>query len=157
MASEESGRGGSPRVRRAIATSVHGNAPAFGFSIMITVSLGVASTMRLPPGPAEMALFGVSAAIGVSVLEGAVSRGFRDRLDEAPQEVQLLGTAMNFLSVLAGVGTAAASAWLVPGVPGWAFAGFLAAVAYVLTESAEILAAQRLQASAGDPDAEPSD
>jgi hypothetical protein len=150
------GRATGGRMRRAIGTSVHGNAPAFGFSIMITCSFGVVSTLRVPATLPDIFLFGTGAALSLALLEGLISRGFRDRLDEAPEEVALLGTAMNFLSVAAGVGVATATAYVVVGMASWPLAGFLAATVYVLTESAEILLAQRVQARRGDPEAEPS-
>ena len=142
-------------MRRAIGTSVHGNAPAFGFSIMITCSFGAVSTLRVPATLPDMFLFGMAAALGVALLEGLVSRGFRDRLEEASEPIQLLGTAMNFLSVAAGIGVAATTAWLVIGKPAWPLAGFFAATAYVLAESAEVQLAQKVQAKRGDVRCEP--
>jgi hypothetical protein len=144
-------------MRRGIRISVHGNAPAFGFSIMITCSFGVVSMLRVPATLLDVFLFGTAAALGLALLEGLVSRGFRDRLDEPPEQVELLGTAMNFLSVAAGVGVAAVTASLVIGTPAWPLAGFLAASAYVLAESAEITLAERIQARRGDTPAEPAD
>lgn len=156
MEARSHGRAPGGRMRRAVGTSVHGNAPAFGFSIMITCSFGVVSTLRVPPTIPDIFLFGIGAAVSLALLEGLVSRGFRDRLDEAPEEVQLFGTAMNFLSVAAGVLVTLATAWLVTGVLAWPLAGFLAAMAYALTESSEIMLAQRVQAKRGDEEAEPA-
>ena len=112
-------------MRRAIGTSVHGNAPAFGFSIMINCSFGVVSMLRVPATLPDVFLFGTAAALGLTLLEGLVSRGFRNRLDEPPEQVELLGTAMNFLSVAAGVGVATVAASLVIGRPAWHARGFL--------------------------------
>jgi hypothetical protein len=156
MASAGNGQGAQARIRRAVGTSVHGNAPAFGFSIMITASFGVVSTLRVPPTLTAIFLFGIAAALAVGLFEGVITRGFRERLDEAPQEVQLLGTAFNVFSVAAGVGVAMGTAWLVVGLIAWPLAGFLAAMAYVATESVEILLAGRLQAKRGDEEAEPA-
>src|SRR5918998_6601452 len=142
--------GAQGRVRRAVGTSVHGNAPAFGFSIMITASFGVVSSLRVPPTLTAIFLFGIAAALAVGLFESAITRGFRERLDEAPQEVQLLGTAFNVFSVAAGVGVAMGTAWLVAGLIAWPLAGFLAAMSYLATESVEILLAGRLQARRGD-------
>ena len=124
---------------------------------MITCSFGVVSMLRVPATLPDVFLFGTAAAIGLALLEGLVSRGFRDRLDEPPEQVELLGTAMNFLSVAAGVGVATVTAWLVIGRPAWPLAGFLAAITYVLAESAEISLAERVQARRGDAQVEPSD
>lgn len=149
---EEAGHG---PIGRAISTSVRGNSTAFGFSITITVSFGTLSQLLGKPSLLEMLLFGVAAATSVALLEGAITRGFRAHLSGASQEVQMLGTAMNFASVAAGVGAAIAVGELFGGVPAWPVGAFLAATVYIATESAEILVAERIQSLRGDPQAEP--
>jgi hypothetical protein len=72
------------------------------------------------------------------------------------RKFKLLGTAFNVFSVAAGVGVAMGTAWLVVGLIAWPLAGFLAAMAYVATESVEILLAGRLHAKRGDEEAEPA-
>jgi hypothetical protein len=66
----------------------------------------------------------------------------------------MLGTAQNFLSVAAGVGVAIAAGELFGGIPVWAATGFAAATVYVLAESLEIAAAERVQHLRGDRQAE---
>lgn len=138
----------------ALGTSIRGNSTAFGFSIMITISFGALQRLTGNPSVGELLAFGVAAAIAVALLEGAVSRGFVRRVGSAPPEVSMLGTALNFASVAAGVGAAIGVGELWTGFGAWPVAGFCAAVAYVVAESAEMLLAERLQRRRGDADAE---
>ena len=133
---------------RAIGTSVRGNSTAFGFSIMITVSFGLLAQLRGSPSVLEMLLFGIAAALAVAVLEAAVSRGFRAELEQVSQRVDMLGTALNFISVAAAVGVATAVGELVGGIPAWPIGALAATSGYVLTESAEIFVAQLIQGEA---------
>ncbi|MBB4662137.1 hypothetical protein [Conexibacter arvalis] len=141
-------------VGQAVATSVHGNATAFGFSIMITATFGALTTIEGSGTVAEILLFGVGAALSVALLEGIVSRGFRVRSRVAHAEVRLLGTALNVASVSAGVGAAIGTAELVDGAAAWPLASFAAALVYVVVESAEIGLAELVQKARGDTQAE---
>ncbi len=138
---------------RALSTSVHGNSTAFGFSITITASFGVLTNLRGSPGLLEILLYGIAAAIAVAVLEGVVTRGFRRRASRAPSEVQMLGTAMNFASVAAGVASAMAIGEIVGGAVAWPAGAFCASAVYVLGESSEVLLAEGIQRWRGDPHA----
>lgn len=145
---------GQSPVGRAVSTSVRGNSTAFGFSIMITVSFGMLWHLRGEPTVPEMLLFGAAAALGVALLEGTLTRGFRARAEQAPPEVRMLGTAMNFVSVSAGVAAALGVGELMDGLPVWPAGAFAAALTYIIAESIEILIAEEVQAARGDPAAE---
>jgi hypothetical protein len=147
---EEIDRG---RAGRGLSTSIRGNSPAFGFSIMITASFGVASGVAGAPTAVEALLFGVGAAAAIALMEAAVSRGFRATAVAAPSEVRLLATSMNVASVTAAVGTAIAVAELLGGGVGWPAVGGAASAVYVFTEAAEVMLAELIQAARGDPDA----
>jgi hypothetical protein len=141
-------------VRTALNSSVRGNATAFGFSIMITISYGAVSHVQGQPGLSQLLLFGLGAALAVALLEGAASGGFRHKVRSAGSEVLFLGTAMNLISVAAGTGSAIGMAKLLGSAGGWPAAGFCAAIAYVLAESLEILAAEGIQRLRGDRSAD---
>ena len=141
----------------AISTSTFGNATAFGFSITITGSFGVVQTIVGSPTVVQVLLFAVAAAIVVGVLEGAVTRGFRDRVGPVPPEVAMLGTAQNFVSVVLGIGAAAGIASLVDAGGAWPAAGALSILVFLLAESAETLLAEVIQKRRGDPEAEEQD
>ena len=138
----------------ALSTSVSANATAFGFSITITISFGALQNLAGGPTLADLLLFGVAAAVAVGSLEAAVTRGFRKRVGAVPSEVKMLGTALNVLSVAAGVGGAMLVGVYLDGLPAWSIGGFAAALVYVLVESAEVFVAERIQSWAGDPEAE---
>jgi hypothetical protein len=137
----------------AISTSTVGNATAFGFSITITGSFGVVQTVTGSPTVVQVLLFGVAAAVVVGALEGAVTRGFRERVGSAPPEVAMLGTAQNFISVVLGIGAAAGIAAIIDGGGAWPAAGALSILVFLVAESAETLLAEVIQRRRGDPDA----
>lgn len=127
---------------------------AFGFSIMVTASFGVLSAVAGSPTVGEILLFGIGAALPVAALEAVVTRGFRVPAETHPSEVAMLGTALNFASVAAGVGAALGGAETVGGGVGWPAAGFVAATVYMLAESVENLIAEVVQRRRGDPQAQ---
>lgn len=138
----------------ALSTSVRANGTAFGFSISITVSFGVLQRLDGQPTLFELLLFGLAAALAVGLLEGAVTRGFRRRVGVAPPEVSMLGTALNVISVAAGVGAAMLTGTVLGGVAAWGVAGFASAFTYVIAESMEVLFGIWVQRERGDPDAD---
>lgn len=142
---------GESRVGRAFGTSIRGNSTAFGFSIMITASFGMVSHIDGAPSVLELLLFGVGAAVAVALLEGGVTRGFRAAIEQTSQEVRMLGTAMSFASVAAGVAAALGAAEILDGTVVWPVAAFAAAMAYVVAESLELLLAEEIQAARGAP------
>ena len=101
----------------------------------------------------EVVLWGAAAAAAVAVLEGVVTRGFRRPASKAPSEVQMLGTALSFASVAAGVGAAIAVGELFGGIAVWPAAGAAAAATYVLGEGVETLIAEAIQRWRGEPEA----
>ena len=145
------GEVGESKVARAFGTSIRGNSTAFGFSIMITVSFGMVTHIAGAPNVIELLLYGVGAAVGLAVLEGVLTRGFRSKIEQASQEVQMLGTAMNFASVAAGVGAVLGVAELMDGTGTWPVAGFLAATTYIAAEGLELLLAEQIHAARGGP------
>lgn len=147
---EETDRG---PIGRALSTSLLGNSPAFGFSIMITATFGAVTRLEGDARLLELVLFALAAALAVPVLEAVVTHGFTYRAKRAPPEVAMLGTALNIFSVGLGLGSAIAVGLAWDGLLVWPAAGFLAAAVYVLAESSEILLAERIQRRRGDPDA----
>lgn len=138
---------------RALATSALGNSTAFGFSVMITASFGMLSRELGAPGTLDLFVFGAGAAIAVALIEGLVTRGFRRRIEPAPAEVAMLGTALNLVSVTIAIAIAYGAGETLAGVAGWGCGAVLAAGAYVLVESSEVLIAEFVQGARGDPDA----
>jgi hypothetical protein len=140
-------------VRTAFATSIRNNATAFGFSITITVTFGAMQTSEGSPTATQLMLYGIAAAAGIAVLEGLVTRGFRTRVETAPPEVSMLGTALNFLSVAAAVGVALLVGEILDETVAWVVAAFAAACTYTVLEGLETLLAEWVQSRRGDRDA----
>jgi hypothetical protein len=82
-----------------------------------------------------------------------LSRGFRRSMPQHRTRVQAVGTSMNVLSVVGGLG----AAWLVGEAMShaatWAVAPFAAGVVYLVLESLETALGERLAVRAGDGDA----
>lgn len=127
---------------RGLHTSVVDNSSAFGFSIMITGSFSALATLVGKPGLGDIFGFALAAAATLTVILGVTSHGFTRSLEVAPREVVLLGTAMNFLSVGVGVGSAALAGTIVGSWPAWPIGAIAATGAYIGAESAELAAAQ---------------
>lgn len=138
---------------RALAAAVRGNSTAFGFSITITVSFGVMQRLEGTGSILDLLLFGVAAALSISLIAGLVTRGFRERVKPVVPEVSMLGTAQDFLSIAAGVGAVTGAGELLGGLAAWVAAGFVAATVFVLVESVELVVAERVQRMRGDPEA----
>ena len=97
------------------------------------------------PSLLDLVLYAVGAAVAVGALEGAVTRGFRRRVRAAPAEVNMLGTAMNAMSVAVAAGAAMLCGATIGGVAVWPTTGFVVAGVYVLAESVEVLVAEVIQ------------
>ncbi|MGH3319717.1 MAG: hypothetical protein ACRDN9_05955 [Streptosporangiaceae bacterium] len=122
---------------------------------MITAAFGMASHFHGTPSALEVVLFGLGAVLAVSLIETLASRGFRRRPDTHPQEVLLLGTAGNVVSVIVSLGVTYIAAGLLPDPAAWAVPPLLAAGVYVLVEAVELAVAEDVQEKVfGDQDAE---
>lgn len=122
-----------------LGASVWGNAQAFGFSVLITVSYGIVSSARGSPGPWQSAGFALSAVVAFSVLNMLVAWLKNVEIDEREGKLVLLvATATDFMAVGAGVGVAlAATAWI-PGWLPWIVVPFLVGVTYCIVQALEI-------------------
>lgn len=119
--------------------SVRGNAQAFGFSILITVSYGIVSSSTDKPAPIELLGFALSAVAAFALLNLFVAWLKTIQPDDIERsEVLLIATATDFLSVGAGVGAAFAASMLTHGWVPWVLAPFSASLAYCLVQALEI-------------------
>jgi hypothetical protein len=143
------------RYRRGLSTSVVDNASAFGFSVMITAGYGMLSHFHSNPSALQVVLFAVGAVLGIAVIEAAVSRGFRLRPNPHPEEVVMLGTAANLISVAGAVGVFYGAGATLPDMVVWPVAPLVASAAYVFLEAGELAVAEGVQERVlADPDAE---
>ncbi|MGY1849476.1 MULTISPECIES: hypothetical protein [unclassified Blastococcus] len=125
----------------------------FGFSILATVTFGVCQVTQGPPDLPRIFLYAAGAVMSFTLLEGLLSAGFRRPMPQHPTQTLALGTSLNILSVLVGLGAAALLSAFFSHVAVWALAPFLGGVVYLLTESLEAAFAERLLVSSGDEDA----
>jgi hypothetical protein len=144
-------------VGTAISTAMRGNATAFGFSITITGCFGVLQRTVGSPTVGQILMFGVASAATVGAVQALVTRGFRDRPGVAHAEVRMLATAQDFVSVTAGLGTAAGVGALVASGAAWPLGAAAATFVFLAAESAETLLAERIQKARGDAQADEAD
>ena len=141
-------------VRRGLRSTVGRESTTFGFSILVTVNFGLLHTTEGAPDVARIFLFAVGAVLSFSVLEGLLSHGFRKPMPQHRTNVQAIGTSMNVLSVVAGLG----AAWLLgrsmSHMAVWAVAPFIAATIYLVFESLETAVGERILRATRDPDAD---
>jgi hypothetical protein len=119
-------------------STASGNAHAFGFSILITVSYGVVSAAAATPKPAELFGFALSAIAAFSLLNLAIAllaRRPSEELDSA--RVKLVATATDFIAVGAGVAAAFGSTLVAYGWAVWVLAPWAAGTVYLFVQALE--------------------
>jgi hypothetical protein len=126
-------------------TSVTGNAYAYGFSIMITLSLAVLIAERRTPTVGQVFLFLLGAVSGFVVVEAVASRGFRSRDTGEPPQVVVAGSALAFVSVSAAVGAAALLGEVLDSGVVWPVGAFCASAVYTLLVGVEMMVAARAE------------
>ena len=124
-------------------SSVRQNAPAYGFSIMITSAFGITSTLQPSPATWVVPLFALGAVGGFVLVDLAATHALRDdSADGERSSVQLLVAALNVLSILAGVGSAALVAWALGGWAAWIVSAACASAAFTLVNGLEYVLAE---------------
>ncbi|MGY1834943.1 hypothetical protein ACI79P_07530 [Blastococcus sp. SYSU DS0510] len=154
MAADEDTGDARGTVVRGLRSTVGRESTTFGFSILVTVTFGVCQVTQGSPDLARIYLYAAGAVLSFTLLEGILSRGFRRPMPQHPTQTLALGTSMNMLSVLVGLGAATlVSVWF-SHLAVWALAPFVAGVGYLVTESLEAALAERILVSSGDPEAQ---
>lgn len=143
----------APTILRALRSTTGREATTFGFSILVTVTFGVLQTMAGAPNIPQIFLYAAGSVLSFTVLEGILSKGFRQSMPQHPTITLALGTSLNMLSVLAGMGVAVLIAQWLAGNWLWVIAPFAAAITYLLMESIESALAERILLATGHPDA----
>ncbi|WP_432501236.1 hypothetical protein [Kineococcus arenarius] len=135
---------------RAMRSTVGRESTTFGFSILVTVTFGLLQVLQGSPDVLRVVLYAVGAVMSFTVLEGVLSRGFRGPMPQHRTRTLALGTSLNIVSVLAGLGAAYLVARWSQHVVVWPAAPFVAGVVYLLVESLEAALAERLLTRSGD-------
>jgi hypothetical protein len=128
----------------ALQTSVVNNSSAYGYSVAITGSFGIASEILGKPSVFQVFLFGAGAVAAFTLVDVAVTGGFKKRLRSDPPEVVVLGSSMSFLSVGGALGGAALTAEIIDVGVAWALAAFAGTLAYVAIVTIELALAERV-------------
>lgn len=122
-----------------LGVSVRGNAQAFGFSILITVSYGIVSAASDRPAALELVGFALAAVAAFALMNILVAWLKTIQPDDMERShVLLVATATDFLAVGAGLGAAFAATALFDGWARWVVAPFAASMAYGLVQALEI-------------------
>lgn len=150
---DEDGRSSSTVVR-GLRSTVGRESTTFGFSILVTVSFGMLQVTEGSPDVGTIFLFATGAVLSFTLLEAVLSRGFRRPMPQHRSNVLALGTSLNLVSVLGGLGATWLAGTLLSHPAVWALAPFLAGVVYLLLESLETALGERVLTGAGDEDAD---
>lgn len=126
-------------------TSIHGNAAAYAYSVMITCALAVLSQHEGPVSTGRIFLFLTSAAIAFTAVEAVGSDFFRDRSRSDPSEVVVLGAAMGLVTIAIGVAVVVAVDWMMDGWLTWLVAPGTATVAYLFVSALEMALARKAE------------
>ncbi|MGY2130209.1 hypothetical protein [Blastococcus sp. SYSU DS0617] len=138
---------------RGMRSTVGRESTTFGFSILVTVTFAVCQVTQGSPDLPRIALYAVGAVMSFTLLEGILSAGFRRPMPQHPTQTLALGTSLNILSVLVGLGAAMLLSASFSHLAVWGLAPFVAGVGYLLTESLEEALAERILVSSGDGEA----
>jgi hypothetical protein len=154
MSTDEDADSMGSTVVRGLRSTVGRESTTFGFSILVTVTFGVCQMTQGAPDLPRIFLYAVGAVMSFTVLEGMLSSGFRRPMPQHPSQTMALGTSMNVLSVLAGLGAATLLSASFSHLVMWGLAPFIAGVGYLLVESLEDALAERILVSSGDTEAQ---
>jgi hypothetical protein len=143
--------GGRPLANyaRGVRASLGTNASAYAYSVMITASFGVLTSVLGPSGVGDVFAFGLGAAIGFTLTESVASRGFRVRMRGEPSDVVVLGGALSYPSILLAVGGAAVAAFLLGPDWGWLGGSLVATCLFLLLAGLELLLGERMRRARG--------
>ena len=133
------------RYASGLKASVHNNAVAYGFSIVITAALAILQASRDTAGIWEVLTFAGGAVFAFTVVEAFVYLFLQNRLEEESTEVRLLGSVFSFLSIGLALAAVFAVERLLNGLSAWPVGGFLATLIYVCVLALEFSVAERLR------------
>lgn len=116
-----------------------GNAQAFGFSILISVSYGIVSAAESDPSIADQVGFALSAVAAFSLLNVLVAwLARREPVAIRSRAVLLVATATDFLAVGAGLGVVIGGTVIFTGLADWIVSPFVGAAVYLLVQAIEL-------------------
>lgn len=132
---------------RGVHASIHENAIAYGYSILITTVFGSLNLLEGSPRLGDIFLFVIGASVGFATLEAMASRMFRRKLEGETQRVVILGGALGIFSIVFGLGGAVGVAWLLPGGFAWGLSPAVATIVYIVVSGLQMSVAERAEES----------
>ena len=135
---------------RGLGMSARNNALAYGYSVTVTASFGVLTRTAKPASVGHIFIFVVGCGLAFAGVTAAVTRGFRQRVEQEPPMVVALATSFAILSVSAGVGVAALLGTEIGGWVARFLGALLATLAYLSISALEMAAARALHLTVGD-------
>jgi hypothetical protein len=155
MSEDHGGRGTDGRstqrgYRRGLHASVRNNASAYGFSVTITASFGLLTSVLGTLTAPEIFAFAGGAVAAFALVEFASSLGYRRDLEDEPPNVKDVGSSVSILSVgLAMAGTFAVGR-ILGGFAAWPVGSFVATAVYLLLFGVELGLIGHLSRGRGD-------
>jgi hypothetical protein len=130
---------------RGLRASVRNNASAYGFSVTITASMALLSSIQGTPKALQIAAFAGGAVAAFAVVEMVVSWGFTQGVEDEPTNVKELGSSISILSVGVAIGCAYVVGRLVGGLVAWPWGSFVGTASYLLLFGVELGLANGIQ------------
>lgn len=133
-------------LRRGFGETASDNSTAFGFSLTIGGVALILADVHDSPVVGEVFLLVGGAAAAMILVVVLSTRALRtDTAEPLPERAQMRGSALNFLSVGAGLLAGWGVAVVADGGLAWAGAGFAGILAYLVVEALEYAAMLRFE------------
>jgi hypothetical protein len=129
-----------------LSTSITGNVPAYGYSIVTTSALAALTAERHMPDVLDAFLYLAGAGTAFSLLGAAGAFAFEEEeIGQDKPVTVLLGGAMSIFSASGGFGLAILLGHVLQGWEVWLLAPFAATLGYVVLLAGEMGVAHRLR------------
>jgi hypothetical protein len=134
-----------PEYVQGLRTGIRNNSTAYGYSILATVAFAALSSRAGSPELLDLFLFVAGGCLGFGLVEVVASRGFRDQLRGDRSDVVVIGSAIDLLSVAAGLAAVVGVTALAGGRVAWLAGPLTATVVYLLVNGLEMAFARRAE------------
>lgn len=135
------------RYLQGLSIAASGNAQAFGYSILITVSYGIAANANPSPSIGDQLGFAMSAVLAFSLLNILVVYfAGKEPTGVGDKRILLVATATDFVAVGAGLAAAFGIAEILVGLAAWIVIPFVAGLSYMLVQAIEMALGRQVDA-----------
>jgi hypothetical protein len=130
------------QLARSTSATLNDNITAFGYSILITGSYGLLSSLQQPRDALEIFAGAAGAVLAFITVELINLAFFRNMVDSEPKRGGLVTAVMRLISVGGGMGAALLCASDLQGIAAWFTTGFAASFVFLLLDGVELVAAE---------------